>query len=148
MLVDREHALVDLVGDGVQLLAAGHAPAGDGGDAGVREDDVEASVRGDGARERGIHRCGIGDVGDDGADVAAPALELAGDLREAFAVDVGQRDARPAVGQHLGERLADAAGGARDERPLPLHVEQPACGRFTHGRCTTAFMTSAGFALA
>ena len=59
VLVDREHALVDLVGDRVQLLAAGHAEAGDGGDAGVRERDVEAPVGRDRAGE-GARRTAAG----------------------------------------------------------------------------------------
>jgi hypothetical protein len=47
-------------------------------------------------------------------------------LLEQFSVDVSQHHARTAIGEHLGERKAETAGGPGHQHAPVTHVEQPA----------------------
>ena len=79
------------------------------------------------------------------------AASARGDLVEPLGVDVGERDPRAAVGQHLGDREAEPARRAGHERAAAADVEESAHhrGRIdAHPACTSAFITSAGCSIA
>src|SRR4051812_6017335 len=120
--VHAEHALPHVALDRVDALAALDGEAGDGGDAGVREDDVDPAVCRDGVVEERLDLRLVRHVGDERADGAAG--ERVGRGREQGGVDVGERDAGAAVGQHLREREAEAARRAGDDDAAVAHLEE------------------------
>src|SRR4029079_14997446 len=79
------------------------------GDAGICEDDVEAAVFGGDVRDEALHRI--------------LAARVAGDLR-AFG-DVGADHASAFASKQLDGGLADARGGACDERDLAFQPAHP-----------------------
>ena len=44
--------------------------------------------------------------------------------RAQYRVEIGRQDTRSVIGHRLGNRQAQATGRTRDERDLPLEVEQ------------------------
>jgi hypothetical protein len=151
--VHVEHPVPVLAPDGVDRLAALDAEAGHRGEARVGERDVDAALAVDGVVEERLHLRIVPDVGDERVRVVASLDEIARRRLEPCLVDVGERHVRAAVRQYLGHREAEAARRAGDHDPGAPDVEEASerlCGTVRHGESTrtTAFITSAGFAIA
>ena len=82
---------------------------------GVVDDEVDAAEGEQRGVDRGPHGVGVGDVDGD-ADGDVGAAELGGRRGGLVDVEVGDDDARAVGGEPGGDGLADAAGGAGDER--------------------------------
>jgi hypothetical protein len=83
-------------------------------DAGIGHEDVDAAEFSDRVVDAGLDRRFVGHVHDDGGRPDAARLDLVGCGLRGSLVDVGDRDVRAIVGQHLGDALADATRGASD----------------------------------
>ena len=93
-------------------------------DAGVVDEHVDPSELGHRGVDERLALLGVGDVGGD-RDDAAPgvAYELRG-LLEPVDPSGAERHVGPGLGQGLGERDAEAAGGAGHDRDLAVEAEQ------------------------
>ena len=96
-----------------------------GRDAGVGEDDVEPSLGRDDVVDQRLNLALVRDVDDERARGRAALGELRRHRLDPLGVDVGERDVRAAVRQHLGHREAEPARRAGDDGARAADVEEP-----------------------
>ena len=95
---------------------------------GVVAQHVRAAMVGECSVGQPLHRIAVRDIGDDGGRSAADAFDELDGLGQRGRFDVGRDDDHPFVGEPAGERAADAAAGAGDDRRLArevLHASAP-----------------------
>ena len=83
-------------------------------DAGIGDEDVDPAEGRDGLLDAGIDLLFVGDVHGD-ANSRLGVAELLSRVGRAVAFEVGDRHAAAGLDVALGDRMADAAGGAGDE---------------------------------
>ena len=104
---------------------AGHRAAG------VVHDDVDAAELRDRARDDLLEHVVVVDVGRDDERLAAGGAHVGGDLVELLLRARGQDDVGARVGERAGDRRADAAPGAGDDRDLAVEAK---CVERAHAR--------------
>ena len=119
---------------------------------GVREDDVDAAVGRGGVRRRRSAPTASSVTSTTAVRTSQPPCgEPPAALGEPLGVDVGERDARAALGQHLGGRETEPARGAGHDGAPAADVEEARrhrCGVDAHPACTSTFIASAGLSIA
>ena len=148
LLDEPRHERADPVDDPPQVHPEHPRPVGLGelphraarAHAGVVADDVERAELVHRPRGQRIDVDSLGHVGADGEHPGAALADLAdllGRHRERVILDVGHHDVHPFCGERVGQRSADAAGGAGDDRDLALEVlHVPTVQEDRYSRCS------------
>ena len=110
----------------------------DRADAGVVDEDVEATVLGDDGVEQRGDLLGIGDVGHPRRGDPARGAQARGGGAGELLVEVGDHDARALRRQLVGDRRAEAASRSRDHRDPPVEHRALLPHRGRRGRRATA----------